>query len=684
MTLSLFRNPLAFPCGVAPGFDPAHPASFNNFFSFVDNGSGFVGINPAGTISNGHGGTITNIIDSINGPSVKFATAYQSFPIPNVSVGSTMTLACIFNVTGFTSGTFVFSTSNNFGPGYYNNNAFFPTNSNYFTGSSLLGFSGPCFMALSGSNNGIQNGIILSLKTGKFVTFSATNSGFVSSSTGSTLYIGAQNSSFANYLPGSVSAVMASGSLLSMQQLLSWASDPWSFWYPEANEYPSDYYPMVGGIYASLISLSAGSSIFMASRGATTGLIAASALAQSRTQALARISGKILTAASSATSARGALGGFTGQIAIAARVQSIASSRGGLFGVIGLSAAVKTIAGARSSLAGAIIASGRSASATASRGAALGKIGVAAMAGTMAQARSSIVGKIAASGSAKAMATAGAGSGGVVNLFVAATAGFRVASRGAMNGVIAASGLARAATTSRSRMTGVIQAFGRAASVASSRAAIAGGIALAARSAAEVRALGRPNGTISMSGRSMTAGPASGAPIGALSLAAAARAVMRAIAWVGIGRQKIFSLAASTTQQPIQLRASEMTALNNGQTLVTAGDAFSLTFPILDASGVPSVYSAPVAAFAVSAWPFATNDQTPALKKTSPSNGVTIAQQTINGVMTWVATVSFVTADTESPGLMPGAHFYQLRVVDSGSGQTVATGTLLINPTIIP
>jgi hypothetical protein len=127
-----------------------------------------------------------------------------------------------------------------------------------------------------------------------------------------------------------------------------------------------------------------------------------------------------------------------------------------------------------------------------------------------------------------------------------------------------------------------------------------------------------------------------------------------------------------------------MTATNNVQTVVTAGDAFSLTFPILDASGVPSVYSAPVASFAVSAWPFAINDQTPALEKTSPSNGVTIVQQTVNGVLTWVATVSFVTADTESPVLMPGAHFYQLRVVDGGPGQTVATGTLLINPTIIP
>jgi hypothetical protein len=221
--------------------------------------------------------------------------------------------------------------------------------------------------------------------------------------------------------------------------------------------------------------------------------------------------------------------------------------------------------------------------------------------------------------------------------------------------------------------------------------------ALSAFSYAAAKGSASPSGLLTLTGRGFGGAFGRGLIGGfteLVALAGAARGMMHGAGVLGIRRQKIFSLAASTTQQPIslrattqttiQLRASGMTATNNVQTVVTAGDAFSLTFPILDASGVPSVYSAPVASFAVSAWPFAINDQTPALEKTSPSNGVTIVQQTVNGVLTWVATVSFVTADTESPVLMPGAHFYQLRVVDGGPGQTVATGTLLINPTIIP
>jgi hypothetical protein len=118
---------------------------------------------------------------------------------------------------------------------------------------------------------------------------------------------------------------------------------------------------------------------------------------------------------------------------------------------------------------------------------------------------------------------------------------------------------------------------------------------------------------------------------------------------------------------------------------VSQGDKFRLRFPVKDlVTGLPKVYTSPVASFAMSAGAYPVKGETPVLEKSSGS-GVSIAQETIDAVLYWVVSVDFEQVDTlDNPDVEEGTHYCEVLVVDSGTQPfTVATLQLVIKPTII-
>lgn len=123
-------------------------------------------------------------------------------------------------------------------------------------------------------------------------------------------------------------------------------------------------------------------------------------------------------------------------------------------------------------------------------------------------------------------------------------------------------------------------------------------------------------------------------------------------------------------------------ALNRPKT-VSQGDVFSLRFPVTDAATKgPATYTAPVASFAMAPGAVAIDGATPVIEKDSAAKGgVRIVQE----AGSWVVYVDFVEADTKAnPAVKQGQHYYELMIEDGPQRDTVATGALVVNLTIIP
>jgi len=136
-------------------------------------------------------------------------------------------------------------------------------------------------------------------------------------------------------------------------------------------------------------------------------------------------------------------------------------------------------------------------------------------------------------------------------------------------------------------------------------------------------------------------------------------------------------MRASTTNYSIVLKGTRGMVVANQTQTVSAGDVFSLQFPILNTNGTPAVYTSPVAEFSLSFDAYPLNGATPLLLKSSSGSSATLNQQIINGALTWVFTVNFTRADTLY--ITSGKHYFEVYVIGD---ETVATGILTINPTI--
>lgn len=230
------QNTLAFPYGIAPGVDLTHPAAGASLaFSVVGNG---ISLLKSG-IASGSNNANTFPVDSIIGLGTKNASNLSGFTYAGQSTAAntSVTFAFIGRVVN-AGGTFAYIGSANSGTG----GAFFGVDSggNFivqgngsFVESTFPAYvsTAPYFAAVS-LNPSSCVFAVRRLDTGKI--FSSSAAGFTMiAPDGTYAYAGCSASgSVGNIGGGTCAAGMISFKFTPLAQLLQWAQDPWSFWYP--------------------------------------------------------------------------------------------------------------------------------------------------------------------------------------------------------------------------------------------------------------------------------------------------------------------------------------------------------------------------------------------------------------------------------------------------------------------
>lgn len=229
---------LAFPAGVAPGFDPTHIAGAGVRFSGIALAGNFINLlnGARGAIT----GSPTGAIDGVIGPATNYPTAgstAQSTFSGNAATNDTSsTIAAIvrFPATGATFQGIFANGSNAAGinlglktPGALVQLTMFGVVAR--DSAIVISPNIPYFIAASQNGSTIINYVAARLDNGVVVT-STSASGTPTAPNG-TFVIG-NGPAGSTPASGNIAAVMYSNKYTSMQQLLAWAADPWSFWYP--------------------------------------------------------------------------------------------------------------------------------------------------------------------------------------------------------------------------------------------------------------------------------------------------------------------------------------------------------------------------------------------------------------------------------------------------------------------
>lgn len=243
------RSKLIFPAGRSIGFNQNHVASGGTrLFSACPIGAGGGYVN----VINGQkplaiGGTPGKFVHSILGPMVKYADATDRTEFSGTSkLSQTITMAAIlffdhFNAITVTKFLNDDSSSTgvclimykpaatellhfqNKGIGQFDTTHQFVVNQPYFVAASVNLSAG----------GGTCRSVMRNLATGKLLSSSVSTSTGVAGVTDGKFTIG--NDTAADTVGGvNMGPVMFSTKLCSLQELIMWSADPWSFWYPEA------------------------------------------------------------------------------------------------------------------------------------------------------------------------------------------------------------------------------------------------------------------------------------------------------------------------------------------------------------------------------------------------------------------------------------------------------------------
>ena len=255
-------NKLAFPGGLAR-INPAHPASRNAVVAAVA-APGLTAAGPGATnfvnLVNGQMGTragSNNIRSVIFGPlgttvfndhSGGTTTDVTTFPGIYNSAGGGLTMSVIFSIQAdmSASGNSLYlltdggaapaqAIGTNIAVGYVNLEGFLGGNgiaTNLAINSQTGPFGVPYFCVFSLSAlSSLLTSVLVNLATGKTYVYFANEGGPVPTAGDGTIWIGNRNS--ARNWNGWIAAVSYSNTFLSLPQLLQWAQDPWSLWYPQ-------------------------------------------------------------------------------------------------------------------------------------------------------------------------------------------------------------------------------------------------------------------------------------------------------------------------------------------------------------------------------------------------------------------------------------------------------------------
>jgi len=243
------RNPLAYPCGVAPGFDPTHPAAPGCVFSGVSDGGNFINILTG--IIGALTATPTVNIDGAIGASTRYtaATDKSTFTIAGPGSPTGATIASIFRLDSINNANqiCIFDSSNSSLRSHLTTALLEVAINTTANASNITLVAGvPYFAAASFKNASTLNFVATNLATGQISSQSRTTASSLSTTAATSLTIG-NNVATGVPLKGILAADMwAYNTFLSLSQLLAWASDPWSFWYPERRSYRVGISPVVG------------------------------------------------------------------------------------------------------------------------------------------------------------------------------------------------------------------------------------------------------------------------------------------------------------------------------------------------------------------------------------------------------------------------------------------------------
>lgn len=228
----LRRRGLAYPAGFAPGFDPSHTASVN-----VQPGTAIAAVSVGGNFVNCLSGASATIVNSPAakiigglGPSTSFtSTAKCTYPALTSLGLNKMTLAVIVQ---FISLTAAYQRLIGDITSFISLNAsgvvdFFSGGDHLTSPAFTATINVPYFIAISTSATAL-NFVILNLVTGALISQSLAG---VSVNPNGAINIG-NNPPNNQVASAYIAAVMYAQNYLSVPQLLTWAADPWSFWYP--------------------------------------------------------------------------------------------------------------------------------------------------------------------------------------------------------------------------------------------------------------------------------------------------------------------------------------------------------------------------------------------------------------------------------------------------------------------
>jgi len=233
----LTRRGLAYPAGFAPGFDPSHPAAGPKArFSGIALGGNFVSLFRGNSGSTS--GTLIAGIDGRIGPLTKFTGTGPSSTFSGQSAvnETSWTIGAIFISNGPGSDVY-FCTSSAAGGGqvYLNTNVTttFGITASGGGGSATSGIaavSGVPYFVAGSVNSSASNFVVKRLDTGQI--FTAQSSGITTATPNGTYMVGSRAALDNNSCAKGLAAVMATAQFCSLQQLLIWAADHCSFWYP--------------------------------------------------------------------------------------------------------------------------------------------------------------------------------------------------------------------------------------------------------------------------------------------------------------------------------------------------------------------------------------------------------------------------------------------------------------------
>lgn len=234
----------SFPCWSAPGYDPNHVASspLVRMSAIATQGGGFINVR-TGIGSTPSAGAPSSSIDAIQGrcwiptttaDSTLLSKNTGAINLTNGSNNYTLAAICSLSSTG-SNFPIIFTAGNVTGKvsfqGFQGRFAINVSGGAVVTATPLSFISlRPYFVVASVNPNNVAF-VYRDLLTGEIFSQVSAGSSSNASTTDGQYIIGA-GAGQAPVLGSQIAAIMASAACTPLAQLLSWAEDPWSFWYP--------------------------------------------------------------------------------------------------------------------------------------------------------------------------------------------------------------------------------------------------------------------------------------------------------------------------------------------------------------------------------------------------------------------------------------------------------------------